>query len=61
MSRRKEWIEYHAKKQYAKLNRIAMFTERRDMNPATHAMFMRYLTRAQEIIRLEAEQAGVTI
>lgn len=43
---------------YVKLNRIAGKTNRSQMSPEVHAAFMTYIDRAQQILRLEAEQAG---
>ena len=43
---------------YCKLTRIATKTNRSQMNPETHRAFMTYIDRAQQIIRLEALQAG---
>lgn len=61
MPRRKEWTKYHAEQAYLKINRVARFTDRSQMDPRTHYAFMTLLDRAQRIIRLEAEQAGVEI
>ena len=61
MARRKEWVKYHAEKAYSKLNRVAIFTDRSQMDPKTHFSFMSIIDRAQRIIRLEAEQSGVQI
>jgi hypothetical protein len=46
---------------YSKLSRVACLTDRSEMNPKTHREFMTIIDRAQRIIYLEAEQAGVPI
>lgn len=43
---------------YCKLTRIATKTNRSQMNSETHRAFMTYIDRAQQILRLEALQAG---
>lgn len=43
---------------YCKLTRIATKTNRSQMSPEVHRDFITYIDRAQQIIRLEALQAG---
>jgi hypothetical protein len=43
---------------YCKLTRVAIRTDRSAMTPAAHREFMTLICRAQQILRLEALQAG---
>jgi hypothetical protein len=43
---------------YCKLTRIAVATDRSEMTAAAHREFMTIICRAQQILRLEALQAG---
>ena len=43
---------------YARLTRIAAHTDRSEMDLPTHREFMTIINRAQQIVNLEAQQAG---